>query len=420
MTKSLYAVLAMLRSSPDAPQEQPARLGGLILFLVMVALWDGYDLLALSQTLPELRTTFGLSVSEGGRLVAIANIGTVFGYFVLRRADSIGRKPVLLWSVLGYSLAALGSALAPSPLLFLLAQLASRVFIVSALATASLFAAEEFPLRYRRHAIGLLVSIASLGGVLCAVMAPRLIATPYGWRSTYFLGAGALLMLPYGVFRLRETQSFLTIDQHVVPSLSTIWRAGHGRMLLVCTSLWLLTYSVNQSSTTFWKEHAVSGLHLSQQNIGNYVGVAAILAIPLSAAVGPLINRWGRLRSSILVYLAMALGLIGAYTLPPGLLLRCALTIMVGTASGALVIATTVTAESFPTKQRGDAMAWSNSLLGRFGFVLSPLIVSSLAEERGWSNTMPFLASLPLVALLIVWRFVPNKAFRGDGDFGSL
>ena len=102
------------------------------------------------------------------------------------------------------------------------------------------------------------------------------------------------------------------------------------------------------------------------------------------------------------------------------MLLRCALTIMVGTASGALVIATTVTAESFPTKQRGDAMAWSNSLLGRFGFVLSPLIMSSLAEERGWSKTMPFLASLPLVALLIVWRFVPNKAFRGDGDFGSL
>ena len=43
MTKSLYAVLAMLPGSPDAPQGQPARLGGLILFLVMVALWDGYD-----------------------------------------------------------------------------------------------------------------------------------------------------------------------------------------------------------------------------------------------------------------------------------------------------------------------------------------------------------------------------------------
>ncbi len=410
----------MPSDSPEAPKEQPARLGGLSLFLVTVALWDGYDLLALSQTLPELRASFGLSVSEGGRLVAIANIGTVFGYFVLRLADSIGRRPVLLWSVLGYSLAALGSALAPSALTFLLAQLASRVFIVSALATAALFAAEEFPLRHRRHAIGLLVSIASLGGVLCAIIAPRLIATSYGWRSTYLLGGAALLLLPYGVVRLRETKSFLSIDKHVIPSLTTIWRAGHGRMLLVCATLWLLTYSVNQSTTTFWKEHAVSGLHLSQQVIGNYIGLAALLAIPLSASVGPLLHRSGRLRSSVLVYLAMALGLIGAYTLPPGFLLKCALTIMVGSASGALVIATTVTAESFPTNQRGDAMAWSNSLLGRFGFVLSPLIMSSLAEERGWSKTMPFLALLPLVALCIVWRFVPNKAFRGDGDFGSL
>ena len=117
------------------------------------------------------------------------------------------------------------------------------------------------------------------------------------------------------------------------------------------------------------------------------------------------------------------LGLLGSYLLPAGLGLRIALAMLLVGASGGLVIAATITAESFPTEQRGDGMAWTNGLLGRFGFVLSPLIVSGFAEVYGWPQTMPYLAVLPLIALLTVWWFAPppvSKGFRGGGDFDSL
>jgi MFS family permease len=64
-------------------------------------------------------------------------------------------------------------------------------------------------------------------------------------------------------------------------------------------------------------------------------------------------------------------------------------------------------------------MGWSNSLLGRFGFVLSPLLVSTLSEQQGWSSVMPYLAVLPMLTLLIVWRFVPRAdklPVRGSSD----
>lgn len=381
---------------------------GLSAFLLMVALWDGYNLVSLSQTLPELRATFGLSVSEGGQLVALANIGTVFGYFVLRLSDGVGRRPVLLWSLLGYSLMSLASALAPSVLWFLLGQFGTRIFIVSALSTALLYVAEDFPQHLRRQAMALLVSAASLGGVLCAILVPVLLTTEIGWRSVYLLGACAAVGLPYGLLKLKETTSFQALGSRVLPSMTSIWKSPHRQLLWVCSLLWILTYAVNQSAVTFWKEHALSDSHIAPQQTGRYIALAAVLAIPMSAAVGPLLNRLGRLRGSLLVYLVLTIGLLGAYLLPAGLALGLSLTMMVGGASGALVIVSTITTESFPTEQRGDAMGWSNSLLGRIGFVLSPLFVSTLSQTHGWSSVMPYLAVFPVVALLIVWRFVPH------------
>lgn len=382
--------------------------------MLLVALWDGYVLVSLSQTLPELRAAFGLSVSEGGQLVALANLGTVFGYFVLRLSDSVGRRPVLLCSLLGYSLTSLASALAPSVLWFLVGQFGTRIFIVSALSTALLYVAEEFPSPIRRQAMALLVSAASLGGVLCAVLAPSLLATQQGWRSVYLFGSVAALGLPYGFLRVKETTGFRELRTRVIPSLTSVWRSGHGRMLLVCSSLSILTYSVNQSAVTFWKEHALAGLHIAPLQTGKYIALAAVLAIPMAAAVGPLLNRLGRLRGSLLVYLVLTVGVLGSYLLPAGTWLALSLMMLFGGASGALVIVSTITTESFPTEQRGDAMGWANSLLGRVGFVLSPLLVSTLSETKGWSSVVPYLAILPLFALLIVWRLVPQAEPQAD------
>lgn len=406
-------------STPAAGNRAGSGLFGLGAFLLLVALWDGYVLVALSQTLPELRATFGLSVSEGGKLVACANVGTIFGYFVLRLSDSVGRRPVLLWSVLGYSLTSLASALAPSVLWFLIGQFGTRIFIVSALASALLYVTEEYPTRHRRQAVALLLSAASLGGVLCAVLAPSFVAMEQGWRKVYLFGALALIGLPYGLFCVRETRSFRALSERVTPSLTSIWKGGHGPMLLVCASLWILTYSVNQSAVTFWKEHALTDLAIEPKLTGQYIALAAIVAIPLSATVGPILNQLGRLGASVLVYVVLTLGLLGSYTLPPGTLMALSLMMMFGGASGALVIVSTITTESFPTEQRGDAMGWSNSLLGRFGFVLSPLLVSTLSEQQGWSSVMPYLAVLPMLTLLIVWRFVPRAdklPVRGSSD----
>src|SRR5437868_8589187 len=162
-----------LPGTPTAPGSA-GFLGRLLIFLCLVALWDGFELAALSQTLPSLRASFDLSIAQGGQLVALANVGTLFGYFLVRQADRIGRRPVLLVSVLGYSLAGIASGAATSFWPFLAAQFVSRIFIVGAMAGAMVYAVEEFPPERRARAIGTVLTSGSIGVVLCAVLTPRI------------------------------------------------------------------------------------------------------------------------------------------------------------------------------------------------------------------------------------------------------
>lgn len=381
---------------------------GMLAFLLLVSLWDGFDVVAMSQTLPELRNTFALSVVDGGQLVGLANCGTVLGYFVLRSADTVGRRPVLLGSVFGYSLLSILSGLSPSAGLFLLSQMAARIFLVSTLGAASLYVSESLPAEKTRGTLSLLVAAGSFGGVVCALLAPKLIATQLGWRSVYLFGGLMLVLLPVGLVRLPETPSFLTLKNRVAPSLTSIWKAGYGRKLVLCSLLWLFTYAVNQSAITFWKEHAMADLAFSAQRAGMYMGLAALVAIPTSALVGRLLNRIGLLWGCTLVYALWSLGILGSYLLSAGLLLRLSLSLLTCGASAGLIISITYTTELFPTEQRGDALAWSNSLLGRIGFIGSPLLMSALANTWGWVHTMPYLATLPACALLVLW-FLPDR-----------
>ena len=231
-----------------------------------------------------------------------------------------------------------------------------------------------------------------------------------GWRSVnVFAGAVMLLTVPWGYLHLHETPSFARLTSRVTPSLTAMWTVQHRRNLLLCSFLWLYPCGKPEHHHVFGKSDAVADLSLSAAVAEQYLGLAALVTIPMSGFVGPLLNRVGKRRGALIVYGLWTLGILGSYLyLPAGPLLRLALACLTSGASGGLIIATAFTTELFPTAQRGDAMAWSNSLLGRIGFIASPPLMSMLADAQGWTNTMPYLAVLPLSALVVVW-LVPNR-----------
>jgi len=77
-----------------------------------------------------------------------------------------------------------------------------------------------------------------------------------------------------------------------------------------------------------------------------------------------------------------------------------------------LTVLNAFTTELFPTRFRGAAFAWSNNLIGRIGYCLSPIAVGALIPRFGWGTTLAATTAFPLLALLLIWFTLPETRGR--------
>lgn len=385
----------------------------LIWFLSVATFFEGYDMFALSQLLPELRREFALTPSAAGWMIAAINAGTVIAFALVGLADRVGRRRVLSITIAGYTLASLASAFAPGALLFTLAQLLARIFLIGEWAIASVVAAEEYPAQDRGTVLGLVAACASLGSIVCAGVVPLLLRSPVGWRGVYMVGAAPLVLVAFARRGLRETQRFETERAAPKPLLSTAILRGPSRPRVLRLGLiWALTYVCTQNAITFWKEFAVSERGMDSATVGKMITLAALASMPPIFASGRLIDRLGRRVGAAVIYGALALGVGLAYTLRGRAGLNVALILAVFGVSAVISVLNAYTTELFATRDRAEAFAWSNNLLGRVTYVLSPIVVGYAAEVFGWGPSVGVTALAALAALGLILLWMPETRGR--------
>jgi len=379
-------------------------------FLGVATFFEGFDFIALTQVLPELRAEWGLSEAQGGWLVGVCNIGPVLAFFLVRQADRVGRSTVLAWTIAGYTLGSLASGLAPTAWAFALAQLVARTFLIAEWAVCMVYAAEVWPADRRATAIGGLQALAAVGAVVCAALTPVLLQSPWGWRTVYFVGALPLALLAVARRAMPESARFVapTAPTPLGRILAGPWR---GRVLQLA-ALWFFTYAGTHLALTFWKEYAIHEARLGDAAVGRTLAIASLVSMPLVFGVGRLLDRWGRRVGALLVYPVAATGVVGAFTLTDPVLLTVAMTLVIFGCSAVLPVLEAFTTELFPTEQRGDAFGWSNNLLGRQANVFLPPLVGWLAADLGWGPTVAASALFLGVALAGIWRWLPETRAR--------
>ena len=383
----------------------------LFVFLGVATFFEGYDFFALTQVLPHLREDFGIDREAGGILVGVINFGTLLAYLLVSRADRRGRRRVLSVTILGYAAFTFLSGFSPNVLVFGVLQMVARVFLIGEWATSMVIAAEEYPASRRGTVVGVVSAASSFGAILCAGVVP-LVTKLASWRAVYWVGVVPLLLMAWARRNLRETTRF---EQAKVEPKRPIWAilAGpHRRRVLELAAIWFLTYVCTQNAVTFWKDYAIREVGLTDQAAAGVVTIAALASLPPIFWVGKLFDLIGRKPGGLLVYLTVILGVLGVYLLNGTLGLTVAMIAAMFGLSAVLTLLNTITTELFPTELRGDAFVWSNNILGRIGYVLSPVVLGALARDRGWGPVLRGSVVFPLVAVVLLWWWLPETRGR--------
>ncbi len=381
----------------------------LFVFLGVASFFEGYDFMALTQILPNLREDMGLSKGDAGILIMVINVGTVLAYLLVRLADRWGRRRVLTVTIGGYTLFTFLTGLSPNVYYFAVLQLTARTFLIAEWATSMVYAAEEFPAGRRGMVIGVISGVGSLGAIVCAGIVPLLLKSPWGWRTVFFVGIIPLILLAFARRGLKESARFAEQkDLGKKRSLFHIWTTPHRKRLLQMALIWGVTYLCSNTAVTFWKDFAVTERGLSDAQVGLSITIAALVSAPLILYAGAFCDLVGRRLAALVIFTATAAGVFLTYTLHGQWPLTIPLVFAIFGVTGVLPVLNAFTTELFPTHLRGDAFAWANNLLGRVGYVLAPYFVGRIADDIGWGMTVRMTAVFPIIAVVLIFVMLPE------------
>jgi putative MFS transporter len=394
----------------------------LFAFLGVATFFEGYDVLALAQVLPNLRADFGLSPSEGGLLVAAVNAGAIAAWAVVRRADRIGRRRTLALTIAGYTVFTAATALAPDPWTFAALQFLARIFLLAEWEVSLVYAAEEFPADRRGLVIGVIQALSALGSMACAILAPVLLATPFGWRAVYAVAIVPLVLLAWARRDLRETQRFEALGGAARGrgGFTAVMRGPFAPRVALLGAIWFLSYCCTQCALVFWKEFALAERSWTDADVGRAVALAGVVSMPLVFAAGRLLDVVGRRPGALLIYTTTAVAVAAAYSLEGRWALTAALAFGLFGVAAIPPLVGALNVELFPTSVRGEATAWANNGIGRIAYVLAPVAVGLAAERVGWGAAVRATAVFPLLALALLWWSIPETAGRELEDTAAL
>ncbi len=398
--------------------EKPIPRGRLLAFLGAATFFEGFDVSAMAQVLPQLGQPGGLGLSEAGKgwLVGVVGLGPMLAWFLVREADRVGRRPMMGLTLTGYAVATLLSGLAPNAWVFGALQVVSRAFLVGEWALAMVYAAEEFPADERARVMGILHGLAWFGGLTCVGLVPLMLSSPLGWRTPFFVGVLPVLLLAVVRRSLPETARYLSgavrREAAQAGDVLAIWRSSWAPRLWVASAASALTYVCIGPVVAFWKQYATTERGLSNGQFAGASAMAAVVSLPLIFLSGRIIEKLGRRRAALVLFPLCAVSVAAGFTVKPWPLMQLFMALSFFGTAAVVPLLNTWTTELFPTHLRGSAFAWSNTLLGRVGSVVAPVAMGYAAERVGWGLPVALSGLGPLLAGFLLWRALPETTGR--------
>ncbi|MGN4189412.1 MFS transporter [Burkholderia gladioli] len=401
---------------------------------------DGFDVQSMGFVAPELVRDWGIARVALGSVFSASLVGMLLGSLALSvLADRIGRRPVLVASMLFAGLCMLGTAHARTLAQLLALRALSGAGVGAIMGNAMALVSEYCPAR-RRASTMMLVSCGFTAGAVFGGLIPLA-----GWRAVFLSGGLASLaigllmaaMLPesvqFLVLRGGRRERIARLVKGIVPHepgallaeahylvrgakpagapVAELFRAGRARATLL---LWGLNFAnlLNLFFLSNWLPTIVSDLGQPRAvaiAIGTLLQVGGTLG---TIGMGLLIDRAGYFRVLVPGFVAAALAilLIGQPGLPLPALFAVVLLGGICIVGGQPAI-NALTASVYPTRIRATGIGWGLGI-GRAGSIVGPVA----AGQLGGSAHAMFAASALIALASCAMTLVLARRRDGPGD----
>jgi MFS family permease len=279
----------------DAPR--PPRYTAKLLALLSVATYfEGYDGFVLGFVIAAILKDFGATVSAAGLIKAITVTGSIVAFFLAARSDRIGRRRLLLITIVGYTGATLLTAASVNLVMLTASQFAAQVFLGAEWAAAMTMLVEEVPAEQRGRLLGILTSMGTFGGVSVGLLAfAGLESTPLGWRAFYLVGIIPLIVVAIGRRGLLETERFVAIRADAGKDLddkswTAPWKGAYRGTLVAVGLIHFFRYLAVAAGVFWWPFYAQQEVGMSVSRSGLYLAVGGILGAVGFIAAGRLME----------------------------------------------------------------------------------------------------------------------------------
>jgi DHA1 family multidrug resistance protein-like MFS transporter len=374
-----------------------------ILSFTLIVVMLGYGIVI--PLFPFYIEKMGASGSHLGLLISTsAFLELLFGPIWGSVSDRVGRKPILLLGLLGYSLSSLLFGLSTELWMLFASRALSGVLSSATSSTALAYISDSTSERDRGGGMGALGAAIGLGLILGPAAG--------GWMGgsslalPFFVAAGssllalllAALWLPESLpVKVRQRAGKVrTID------LGALWRALFGPIGLLMFLLFLVSFGLANFESIFGL-YAAQELDYGPEQVGTILAVVGLVStLGKAVLIGPLTRRWGEapiIKVSLAASAAGFVILLLAVTYP-GVLLATGIFILSKTLLRTVIISL---ASKRATVGQGTTMGLSNSFMS-LGRIVGPIWAGFIFDVN---VNYPYLsgAAIMFVGFLIslVW-----------------
>ncbi len=374
-------------------------------------LFDAMDVGILSFVIAALQEDWGLTSQQMGWIGSVNSIGMAVGALVFGLlADRIGRKNVLIITLVLFSVASGFSALTTSLAVFLFFRFLIGMGLGGELPVASTLVSESVPEDKRGRVVVLLESFWA-GGWLVAALISYFIIPLYGWRVALLISALPAFYAIYLRIHLPDSSRFANVKKEQRPSvpasLAMLWKKEYAKRTFM---MWVLWFSVVFSyyGMFLWLPSVMvlKGFTLIQSF--QYVLIMTLAQLPGYFTAAWFIEKFGR-KFVLVTYLfgtAVSAYFFGnAETLGALMTAGCFLSFFNLGAWGALYA---YSPEQYPTVIRGTGTGMAASV-GRVGGILGPLLVGSLLNSGTSIETIFLIFGVSILIGMLAVLFLGKE-----------